>query len=62
MNVQEQIEKAWRAGFEKAMNNAYNDDGAGSPIYSLMGSEYTEALNKYLNKQALLTAENDGVQ
>lgn len=51
MNVQEQIEKAWKAGFECAIEYAESD---GEGVWSLSGNSYLEALNKYINTEALL--------
>ena len=63
MNVQEQIEKAWKAGFEEAMANAYSESGDNtSSIWSLEKHGFEEALDKYINTQALAAAESDGNQ
>lgn len=54
MNVQEQIEKAWKAGFEKAMANAYCDErDEYRGVWSLEGDGFKKALIEYINKEAL---------
>jgi hypothetical protein len=53
MNAQEQIEAAWKAGFECAMAHAWSDS-EGRSVWSLDEDEFKEALNKYINKEALV--------
>lgn len=60
MNLQEELEQAWKTGFECAMANVWVDkDGF---IWSLDGQDFKNALNEYINTKALARIENDGNQ
>lgn len=52
MNIQEQLENAWKNGFDCAIENAYSDEEDGS-VWTLEGSERDVALNEFINTQAL---------
>jgi hypothetical protein len=59
VNTHEELEKAWKAGFECAMANAWV---SGDCIWSLNGDDFKNALNEYINTKTLVAVERDGIQ